>query len=165
MANAAAKKALAAKQQTNSTYFPVLLVLNIIHLSLHAFVSTGGFTARRIVVTITQWILTYLSFQGIVHDAQLGKLTGGGKKLTGGAWLDLLGVIVVSQFGYFMFGSVMDWLLIILPGGHRLVSMIWKNKDTDNGNKKPLTKEDEEARKLLEERRKKRAEKRRQKRA
>jgi len=124
-----------------------------------------GLSTYRTIVTILQWILSYASYQGILNDAQQGgSQHTSDKKLAGGAWLDLLFVIILSQFGsLFVHEGFMDSMLIVLPALHGLKNRFWtKNKDGDK--EPPLTKQEEEAKKVLEERRRKRAERRRQKR-
>ena len=163
MANAAAKKAAAAKQETTSIYFPVIIALNIVHLLfLYKFTS---FTKGRIALTIIEWIGTYIAYQGILHDAEVGKLTRDNKKqeIAGGIYLDVLGLIVFVQYGSIIIGNFVNWLLLIAPTVYGFLKWFGKkNSDTDTDNQE--TEQDEGSKKALEERRKKRAERRRQKR-
>jgi hypothetical protein len=125
-----------------------------------------GLSTYRAIITILQWILTYASYQGILKDAQQGSYLSE-KKLAGGAWLDLLSVVVLSQLGsLFVHEGFMDSMLFVLPALYALKNYLFPSEDgLDGGVKEPkLTKEDEETRKALEERRRKRAERRRQKR-
>jgi hypothetical protein len=124
-------------------------------------------------MTILQWILTYVSYQGIILDVAQSTNTVHStfeKKLAGGAWLDLLFLILLSQFGSLFFHEVfMDLILFLIPVIYGLYHYFVKKRNDgagaihggSNGGKEP---QDEETRKLLEERRRKRAERRRQKR-
>mmetsp|Transcript_23473 Transcript_23473/g.34792 ORF Transcript_23473/g.34792 Transcript_23473/m.34792 type:complete len:175 (+) Transcript_23473:134-658(+) len=173
MANAAAKKAALAKINATATYFPVLVSLNILHLLLTYM--RGSFTTYRTLVTIVQWIFTYISYQGIVSDAKQNSAiyssptTMNGAKIAGGPWLDLLFVVVLSQYGaLYIHEGFMDAMLLVLPGGYTFYTQVVKkanaikNEEMDgNGNG---GKQDDETKKMIEERRKKRAERRRQKR-
>ena len=112
-----------------------------------------------------QWTLTYIAYNGIINDAQASATSSISKKnqkLVGGAWLDLLFVVLLSQFGAFFHQGLFDSMLFILPGLYFLKKKIAKGLEGDGS--KPLTREEEEAKKALDERRKKRAERRRQKR-
>ena len=94
MANAAAKKAAQQKKQTTSIYFPIIVALNLFHLVLLYTLPSQSFTKARIVITAFEWIGTYIAYQGIIHDAELGNLTKNNKKQTdiaGGIYLDVLG--------------------------------------------------------------------------
>ena len=115
----------------------------------------------RTVITIIQWVLTCASYQGILNDAQQHSYSSD-KKLSGGAWLDLLFVVLLSQFGsLFIHEGFMDSMLFVLPALYGLKQHFTKSGEDDET---PLTKQDEETKRLLEERRRKRAERRRQKR-
>lgn len=172
MANAAAKKAALAKRNATATYFPVLVSLNILHLLLTYM--RGSFTTYRTLVTIVQWIFTYISYQGIVSDAKQNSAiyssptTPSGAKIAGGPWLDLLFVVVLSQYGaLFVHEGFMDAMLLVLPGGYTFYTQVVKkanaitNEEADGAG---AGKQDEETTKMIEDRRKKRAERRRQKR-
>jgi hypothetical protein len=123
-------------------------------------------------MTLLQWILTYVSYQGIIRDvAQSTNAVRSSlekKKLAGGAWLDLLCLVLLSQFGsLFLHEVFMDLILFVFPVVYGLYHYFVKKncsaggEGSSNHGKEP---KDEESRKLLEERRRKRAERRRQKR-
>lgn len=148
-----------AKKSATSTYLPVLVSLDILHFFL---IYKRGLSTYRKIITIVQWVLTYFSYQGIISDAQQGSYASE-KKLAGGAWLDLLFIVLLSQFGsVFIHEGFMDSMLIVLPALYSLVKYLMKAGDSGE---EPLTKQDEETKRQLEERRRKRAERRRQKRA
>ena len=94
-------------KNATSFYLPALVCLNIIHLFL----------------TYKRGLSTYL------NDAQQGgSQHTSDKKLAGGAWLDLLFVIILSQFGsLFVHEGFMDSMLIVLPALHGLKNRFWCN--------------------------------------
>ena len=165
MANAAAKKAAKAKQKTTSFYKPALMVLNLLHLVILYSHPQVPKTKSRCVLTFLEWILTYTSYNGIVHTSQLGATLTGGKErdLKGGVYLDVLGLVLVVQFGSLLISPMMDYLLIILPVSYALK---WYKGDGESSDNNDIVDEmDEGATKELEERRRKRAERRRLKRS
>lgn len=165
MANAAAKKAALAKNSTSAVYLPLIIILNFVHIIL-LYTLSENLTKARIALTLLELIGTFIAYQGILHDAEVGKLTRENKKSTdipGGLYLDVLGLIVFVQYGSIFIGSIVNWLLLIAPISYALFKWIGQrsvNKDSnydDNG-------QDEGLKKELEERRRKRAERRKQKR-
>ncbi len=114
---------------------------------------------------MVEWVGTYISYQGILNDAEIGKLSRGSKTdnnaLAGGIYLDILGLIVFVQYGSIFIGQYIDWLLVIAPAIYGLVK--WLSKSSDGEEK--VEEQDDGIKKELEERRRKRAERRRQKRA
>ena len=168
MANAAAKKAAKAKQETTSFYKPVLLALNLLHLLfLFLFEESSLSSTRTCLLTLLEWILTYTCYKGIVHASQLGSRLTGGKEgdLKGGVYLDILGLVLIVQFGSVLISTSMDYLLIVLPVGYIWKKFFKKDGDSTEDVSKEADDMDEDAKKQLEERRRKRAERRRQKRA
>ena len=172
MANAAAKKAAAAKKGASSIYLPILVGFNVIHcIVLYAtrgllLVSSSSYY-YRLFVTLVQWIMTYISYQGILQDSQHFNLTKNRKdQLSGGFYLDILGVVMLSQMGGWVFPGyihLMDSLLIVLPTVYTVYK--WVLSKMMNANQTLVTSpQDAEAKKALEERRRLRAERRRQKR-
>jgi hypothetical protein len=168
MANAAAKKAAAAKKGTSSIYLPILAGFNVIHLGV---ISSRGLwkSYYRLFVTLVQWIITYVAYQCILQDSEHSNLTKNRKgQLSGGWYLDILGVVMLSQLGGWVFHSyihMMDSLLIVLPTIYGLYKWISQKMMGSNHHGHEVTSpEDAEAKKALEERRRQRAERRRQKR-
>jgi hypothetical protein len=171
MANASAKKAAAAKKGASSVYLPVLVGFNVIHFlvlySRGLFVSPSFY--YRFFVTLIQGIITYVAYQGILQNSQHLNLTKKNHRkdeLSGGLYLDILGVVMVSQLGGWVFPGyihMMDSLLIVLPTGYGVYK--WISQKMMNSNHQEFTSpQDVEAKKALEERRRQRAERRRQKR-
>jgi len=128
----------------------------------------GSFTTYRTIVTIVQWSFTCISYQGIVSDAQQNSpiyTSSSNQKLAGGPWLDLLFVVVLSQYGaLFIHEGFMDSMLVILPSGYTFYTHVVKKATAADGDEHNMTKQDQDSKKLLEERRRKRSERRRQKR-
>lgn len=171
MANAAAKKAAAARSSTSSTYLPIVLIINVVHFLLRLRNSLNRF---QLVMTLVLWILTAFAYRGIVEDAAT---QGGSKsdKIAGGASLDLLGIVVLVQFGSVLYSDKFYWILAVpLPlwGLWRLYSTVRSvSPGNDDGqsrgwfqgrkrtNDVEMTKEEKD----LAEKRRKRAERRRQK--
>lgn len=125
-------------------------------------------------MTILQWILTYVSYQGIIQDIAQNKSTTTTTtttlekyKLAGGAWLDLLFLVLVSQFGSLLFlrhEVFMDLILFLIPLFYGLYHYIVKHWNGSGDGESSNQTQDEDTRKLLEERRRRRSERRRQKR-
>jgi hypothetical protein len=165
MANAAAKKAAAAKRGTSSTFLPLIMIANVIHLIL-LYSLSSDISKKRMVLTIIEWLGTYISYQGILQDAEVGKLTrdkNQKKNIPGGIYLDILGLIVFVQFGAIFIGSFINWILLIAPALYGVIKWIGSRNgnNTDQSNE---TEKDGELKKQLDERRRKRAERRKQKR-
>lgn len=125
----------------------------------------------RICVTLIQWCITYVSYKGIIHDSEYsssavkhGSVKG---QLSGGLYLDILGVVLLSQVGGWLTKGrtiiFMDSLMVIVPSIYGLYTWIQK-KVNSKGSEVERSSMDSEAMKELEERRRKRAERRRQKR-
>lgn len=165
MANAAAKKAAAAKKETSSIFLPVIVILNLLHILLLC-VKSSVLSKGRIALTILELVGTYIAYQGILQDAEVGKLTrnkNNSSDMPGGLYLDVLGLILFVQYGSIFIGGLLNWLLLIAPTVYGLMKWIKsrsRNSDTDDTE----TEQDASAKKELEERRRKRAERRKQKR-
>ena len=89
-------------------------------------------------------ILTAFSYKGILDDhaesasKSTTKVVGGGKaneKLAGGASLDLLGLVVLVQFGSALISDKFYWLLAILPfwGAYKIYTMVYGAKNMMKG--------------------------------
>lgn len=170
MANAAAKKAAAAKKGASSIYLPILVGFNVLHcmiLYVRGLLSSSSYY-YRLFVTLVQWIITYVSYQGILQDSQHFNLTKNRKdQLSGGFYLDILGVVMLSQLGGWVFPGyihLMDSLLIVLPTVYVVYKWVSPKMINFNQSLEETSPQDAEAKKALEERRRLRAERRRQKR-
>ena len=170
MANAAAKKAAAAKKGASSIYLPILVGFNVLHcmiLYVRGLLSSSSYY-YRLFVTLVQWIITYVSYQGILQDSQHFNLTKNRKdQLSGGFYLDILGVVMLSQLGGWVFPGyihLMDSLLIVLPTVYLVYKWVSPKMINFNQSLEETSPQDAEAKKALEERRRLRAERRRQKR-
>eukprot|EP00532_Pseudo-nitzschia_australis_P016239 CAMPEP_0168269804 /NCGR_PEP_ID=MMETSP0141_2-20121125/14540_1 /TAXON_ID=44445 /ORGANISM="Pseudo-nitzschia australis, Strain 10249 10 AB" /LENGTH=171 /DNA_ID=CAMNT_0008210509 /DNA_START=61 /DNA_END=573 /DNA_ORIENTATION=- len=102
MANAAAKKAAAAKKDATKVYMPLLLIVNILYvvfiLGTSESIPYGG-TKWGILGMIVTWIMQAYAYVGILESSGIaaGK-TKNKKDLTGGANLDLLAITILVQF-------------------------------------------------------------------
>lgn len=163
MANASAKKAALAKSNTSSIYLPLIILINVVHLAL-LYILSPLISKKRILLTIIEWIGSYMAYQGILHDAEVGKLTHKKKaEISGGIYLDILGLIIVVQFGSIFIGAFINWFLLIVPICYTILKWFGKKKsDSDNSNTE--VEQDDDLKRQLEERRRKRAERRKQKR-
>lgn len=176
MANASAKKAAAAQKNATFRFLPILLALNVIHLGLVFY--RDKVSIYRIFMTLIQWIVTYVSYQGIIHDiASKTTATSSSSsvtttsssshryKLAGGAWLDLLFLVLLSQFGALVIHEgFMDSILFVVPMIYGLLYRYYWDSSNKSTTPDVLNPRDEDEMKMLEERRRKRAERRRQKR-
>ena len=164
MANASAKKAAAARASSSSTYFPIVALINCIYVLFRVILHWETYNKFQVSISILLWSLTIFAYQGILQDAAVN--SSNSKKLTGGEYLDLLGLVVVVQLGTVFISDTFVYLLIILPfwGGWKLYKMYKSFSNPfgtdDERMKENKSDEDEE----LKARRQKRAERRRQKR-
>lgn len=119
MANAAAKKAKAARSSASSTYLPLVLGLNVFHLLLRLYSWDSFATFRNLSLHAVLLGLTAFAYRGILdgHADSSGRGRGrdGDVALAGGASLDLLGLVVVVQFGSALISDGFYWLVTILP--------------------------------------------------
>eukprot|EP00581_Thalassiosira_minuscula_P015205 CAMPEP_0183715262 /NCGR_PEP_ID=MMETSP0737-20130205/9567_1 /TAXON_ID=385413 /ORGANISM="Thalassiosira miniscula, Strain CCMP1093" /LENGTH=174 /DNA_ID=CAMNT_0025944351 /DNA_START=35 /DNA_END=559 /DNA_ORIENTATION=+ len=172
MANAAAKKAAAARETAASTYFPIVIGLNAVYLLLRLFYQRISISSpSSIAATLGLVGLSFVSYKGILEDHAntIGKHKG--DALAGGASLDLLGLVVVVQYGTIFFTPKLYWALVLIPlwGGWKLYSTFFGSKGgSGDGSmpKNPLESDaavDKAAAEKADAKRQKRAERRRQK--
>lgn len=160
MANAAEKKAAVARKEAESTYKPILSVLIILHILILIHQNDTGI--YRIVMTLLQNVLIYIAYQGILNDCEMANLTASSGKLAGGIYLDVLGLLIVVQYGGVFISKKIDWLLIIVPLMYGLYSFFGSKGDKGD-HQQEMTEEDKAQMEDLRKRREKRAERRRQK--
>jgi len=145
MANAAAKKAAQARAAASATYRPLVGGINIIHLLIRLY-QWDDFASSRtnIVLNALLLVLTVFAYKGILDDhaesasSSTTKVVGGGRaheKLAGGASLDLLGLVVLVQFGSALISDRFYWILAILPvwGAYKIYKMASGAKDLMGG--------------------------------
>mmetsp|Transcript_7248 Transcript_7248/g.18014 ORF Transcript_7248/g.18014 Transcript_7248/m.18014 type:complete len:176 (-) Transcript_7248:197-724(-) len=173
MANAAAKKAAAARQAAAATYFPIVAALNLGYLFLRLVYQWSSITASHAGATIALVGLSCISYKGILEDHANPIPKGDGKSeaLAGGASLDLLGLVVVMQYGTVFISDRLYWLLVVLPlwGVWKIYSTFFGSKggvggfmpQSSTGNTEPIA--DETASENANSKREKRAARRRQK--
>lgn len=144
MANAAAKKAAQARAAASATYFPIVAFSNVIHLFIRLY-QWDDFTSSRSNIVFHALLLglTAFAYKGILddHAESVSKSTtkvGGGKsneKLAGGASLDLLGLVVLVQFGSALISDKFYWILALLPfwGAYKIYQMVYGAKNLIGG--------------------------------
>mmetsp|Transcript_27135 Transcript_27135/g.42615 ORF Transcript_27135/g.42615 Transcript_27135/m.42615 type:complete len:168 (+) Transcript_27135:187-690(+) len=124
MANAAAKKAAAARQSASSTYLPIVAALNLLYLILFAAYKRASLTTFQGVMVVTLVGLSYLSYRGVVENH--GNHDFKSDALAGGAFLDMMGLVSVVQFGSVLLSDKFYWLLLLIPtvGGWKIYSSV-----------------------------------------
>ena len=170
MANQAAKKAAKAKQSASNVYKPALCVVNIVYGYAYIIRKWEEYSSSwyNIIGSILMFGLTGYAYVSILEASSMANRSNKGfmgessgiQALAGGFSLDLLGLVVVVQFGTAFISSSFYWLLIVLPiyalyKGYGLMSGFM-----GGGGESGIKHVDNEASKA---RRQKRAEKRRQK--
>uniref|UniRef100_A0A7S4JX31 Transmembrane protein 208 n=1 Tax=Odontella aurita TaxID=265563 RepID=A0A7S4JX31_9STRA len=174
MANAAEKKAAAARGSAKSFYLPVVLIINVVYILIRVICQRESFTRNQALLTTILWALTAFAYNGIIEDhvnsASSPKKTGkssGSDPIAGGASLDLLGLVVVSQFGGCLISEKFYWLICVLPfwGAWMGYQIIYggKNKGLADGFPSVTAEKPEEVDEKTAERRRQRAERRRMK--
>lgn len=172
MANAAAKKAAAARGAATATYFPIVLALNLGYLFLRLVYQWSSSTIYTGVATTSLIGLSCVSYKGILEDhAHPSTKRDSPDALAGGASLDLLGLVTVIQYGTVLISEKLYWALVVIPlwGGWKLYSIFGSKRNgaglMQNNSGDADDSEDEAATEKAEAKRQKRAERRRQKRA
>eukprot|EP00569_Conticribra_weissflogii_P006132 CAMPEP_0171334200 /NCGR_PEP_ID=MMETSP0878-20121228/4514_1 /TAXON_ID=67004 /ORGANISM="Thalassiosira weissflogii, Strain CCMP1336" /LENGTH=173 /DNA_ID=CAMNT_0011835267 /DNA_START=140 /DNA_END=658 /DNA_ORIENTATION=+ len=172
MANAAAKKSAVAREAAAKTYMPIISVLDIIYLILRLS-KFDTLTKTEAFFTVLLLILSCVSYVCILDaHANNSSVSKKGDPLAGGASLDLLGLVVVVQYGSVLISSKFYWLLLLIPsyGGWKLYSTFFGGSSGVAGmvpQNQPAkgyleSKEGEDSDKAAD-KRKRRAERRRQK--
>ena len=145
MANASKKKGKKAREAASATYLPIVGGINVLHMLIRLY-QWEAFTSSRstIVLNALLLILTAFAYKGILDDhaesasKSTTKVVSGGKaneKLAGGASLDLLGLVVLVQFGSALISNKFYWLLAILPfwGAYKIYTMVYGAKNMMRG--------------------------------
>jgi len=104
----------AARTAATNFYRPFLLVANTVYLLLRYF--RYGWEVPSFwgsVGIFSLWALEYFAYIGILDNAVNRSV--GDKGLVGGSSLDLLGLVVLVQFGTILFSPKFYWLLAVLP--------------------------------------------------
>ena len=115
-----------------------------------------------------------ISYKGVLEDHanKASKLKGNSEAFAGGASLDLLGLIVVVQYGTVLVSEKIYWLLILIPlwGGWKIYSIFFGSNKLGSGfmPKQPVMESNnddttDEATEEANAKRQKRSERRRQK--
>ena len=163
---------ITAREAAAATYFPIVVGINLGYLFLRLVYQRASLNIYSAVVTMVLVAGSVVAYKGILEDhANAPKGKGGSEALAGGASLDLLGLLVVVQYGTVLVSEKLYWLLVIIPvwGGWKLYS-IFGSKDGLSGlmpNMNPPESNegvvDGAAAEKANEKRQKRAERRRQK--
>eukprot|EP00978_Attheya_sp_CCMP212_P030686 scaffold113831_cov55-Attheya_sp.AAC.4 len=130
MANASAKRAAAAQKSTSQWYVPLLGGVNIIYVWLRVWQGCSTWTWGHVCMSLFLWALTVVAYQGIVADSANAMHSNKGpgshsKQLSGGASLDMLGIVLLVQFGSTLWSPRFYWLLLLIP-----VGFLWKLYNT-----------------------------------
>jgi hypothetical protein len=103
-----------ARQSAASTYLPIVAALNMIYLVIFVVYKRSSLTTFQCIMATFLVALSYLSYRGIVnnhgHAHQIKS-----DALVGGAFLDMLGLVVAVQFGSVLFSDQFYWLLLLIP--------------------------------------------------
>ncbi|KAL7535890.1 hypothetical protein ACHAXR_006795, partial [Thalassiosira sp. AJA248-18] len=163
-----------AREAAASTYFPIVVALNLGYLFLRLVYQWKSLTVYSGIVTAIMVSGSTISYKGILEDhaKSISKRKGGSEALAGGASLDLLGLLVVVQYGTVFVSEKLYWLLAIIPvwGGWKIYSTFFGSKDGGSGFMPKKQDEnidnttiDKEGAEKSDAKRQKRAERRRQK--
>jgi len=113
--------------------------------------------------------LSYLSYRGVVDNHANQDFKNNKKAddaLAGGAFLDMLGLVSVVQFGSVLFSDKFYWLLLLIPtvGGWKLYSTVKGGlPGMPNATSAAASSDNEQVSEKDNEKRQKRAERRRRK--
>jgi hypothetical protein len=183
MANAAAKKAAAAKEATANVYQPLLMGSNLLYCLLLWWMMDPGWNVWTILSVMATWGLQLFAYLGIIDRAKNNNKANSTnststaastanskqKDLVGGAHLDLLGLTLTVQYASVLHSTKWFYLLWLVPmwGGWMLYTTFLgggKNKGataTATGSTAVEVDEDEDP--ANKDKREKRAQKRKQK--
>mmetsp|Transcript_4320 Transcript_4320/g.11850 ORF Transcript_4320/g.11850 Transcript_4320/m.11850 type:complete len:164 (+) Transcript_4320:17-508(+) len=123
MANAAAKKAAAARSQASGTYLPILAVANVVWALLRfAWYSSHTFHWPEGLAVLSLAGVQYYAYTNILDQAATSKSNK--KQLTGGVFLDVLGLALLLQYCAVLIWKGCYWGTFIFPvwGAYSLYS-------------------------------------------
>lgn len=103
-----------ARETAASTYQPIIAALNLLYLILFAVYKRSSLNTFQCLMVVTLVSLSYLSYRGVVdnhanHDFKKSDA------IAGGAFLDMMGLLVVVQFGSVLLSDNFYWLLLLIP--------------------------------------------------
>mmetsp|Transcript_12611 Transcript_12611/g.18540 ORF Transcript_12611/g.18540 Transcript_12611/m.18540 type:complete len:165 (+) Transcript_12611:133-627(+) len=163
MANAAAKKAAAAKLQTSKTYLPIFIAINALFL-IGKFVigSVQSYTIWSYVGIALLVGLNVMCYLSILEAASSASPTS--TDLVGGIWLDVVALVWSVQAGTLFWNSFFYYFLLILPpwAAFKIYTTVRGGTRAAPNNNEPQ--KNDEVSEELNKRRQKRSERRRQKR-
>ena len=128
----------------------------------------ASLTTFQGVMAVTLVGLSYVSYSGVVgnhgnHDFKNSKASDA---LAGGAFLDMLGLVTIVQFGSVLSSNNFYWLLLLIPivGGFKLYRTVKGGlPEMPNANNAASSDGSEQISQEVKEKRQKRAERRRRK--
>jgi len=167
MANAAAKKAAAAKKEAFNLYVPILIITNLVYIVL-LLGSNILQTKLGILGTLVTWAEQLYSYVGIMEHASTNA-TKKSKDLAGGSSLDLLAVTILVQYGSVLHSVNWLWGTVIgvpILGAYSLYKAVYGASSTDKSSSGPTKKtksSEPNENDPMAAKRQRRAEKRRQK--
>ncbi|KAG7372339.1 DUF788 domain containing protein [Nitzschia inconspicua] len=172
MAKAAAKKAQAAKTATAQVYRPLLLGINAIYLLLVLGLNNRGENGASLLPygfwgcmgMISTWSVQVYAYMGILEQSQNVKQKKG--EISGGVYLDYLGLTVLVQFLSVFHTTKWFWLLLLVPiyALYTLYTSLYGNGGKSSAKIQQTPQEHEDPNDAMQQdRRQKRAERRKQK--
>ena len=125
-----------ARQAASLSYFPIVAALNSGYLFLRLVYQWSSVTVSRCVAAAFLVALSFFAYKGILEDHAntIPKGKGSSNALAGGASLDLLGLVVVIQFGTAFVSEKIYWLLIFVPlwAGWNIYATFFRSKAGGN---------------------------------
>ena len=113
---------ISGKASTESFYKPFLLGINVFYMILRWLISgwKDFLSVTSVVVLVTLFGLQWYAYQGILDRAATAASAATRKKsndtsLVGGSSLDLLGLVLVIQFGALFVSPKFYYLLAVIP--------------------------------------------------
>ena len=121
-----------ARQAASTSYFPIVVALNSGYLFLRLVYQWSSVTVSRCVAAAILVALSYVSYKGILEDHAntIPKGKGSSNALAGGASLDLLGLVVVIQYGTVFVSEKLHWLFVLVPlwAGWNIYTTFFRSK-------------------------------------
>ena len=119
---------ITARQSASSTYLPIVAALDLLYLILFAIYKRPSLTIFQCVMSVTLLALSYLSYKGVVDNYANNdfKNNKNSDALAGGAYLDMMGLVSVVQFGSVLLSDKFYWLLLLIPivGGLKIYKTV-----------------------------------------
>ena len=119
-----------ARQAASTSYKPIVICLNLLFIFLRFIYQWNTVTITQSLGAICLLALSYIAYKGVIEDHANNNINNsmmakqGGKNkysntqavaLAGGASLDLLGLVIVIQYGSIFVSNKFYWLLVMIP--------------------------------------------------